>query len=131
MKAYGVVDVYIHILLTSALVAGEWSAPRPGRFIPITHCIGDLADRRAGPDDMEKRKFFTLSGLGLRPHGRPARNHSLYRLLYRQSALALKYIHTHFVWSLCVLTIMNMVITRKFDVMSEHFWVLWTSTVMK
>jgi hypothetical protein len=29
MKAYGGVDVYIHILLTSALVRGEWSASRP------------------------------------------------------------------------------------------------------
>jgi hypothetical protein len=33
MKAYGEVDVYIHIFLTSALVGGEWSASRPGRFI--------------------------------------------------------------------------------------------------
>jgi hypothetical protein len=32
MKAYEVVDVYIHIFLTSALVGGEWSASRPGHF---------------------------------------------------------------------------------------------------
>jgi hypothetical protein len=25
---------YIHAFLTSALVGGEWSASRPGRFIP-------------------------------------------------------------------------------------------------
>jgi hypothetical protein len=33
MKAYGGVDVYIHIFLTSALVGGEWSDAHPGRFI--------------------------------------------------------------------------------------------------
>jgi hypothetical protein len=35
MKAYGGVDVYIHIFLTSELIGGEWSASRPGRFIPV------------------------------------------------------------------------------------------------
>jgi hypothetical protein len=34
MKVYGGVDVLIHIFLTSALVGGEWSASRPGRFTP-------------------------------------------------------------------------------------------------
>jgi hypothetical protein len=34
MKAYDGVHVYIHIFLTSALVGGEWSASRPGRFTP-------------------------------------------------------------------------------------------------
>jgi hypothetical protein len=34
MKAYGGVDVYIHIFLTSALAGGEWSTSRPGRFTP-------------------------------------------------------------------------------------------------
>jgi hypothetical protein len=34
MKEYGGVDVYIYIFLTLALVGGEWSASRPGRFIP-------------------------------------------------------------------------------------------------
>jgi hypothetical protein len=32
MKAYGAVDVQIHILLTSELAGGEWSASRPGRL---------------------------------------------------------------------------------------------------
>jgi hypothetical protein len=32
MKAYGGVDVYMHIFLTSALVGGEWSALPP---VPI------------------------------------------------------------------------------------------------
>jgi hypothetical protein len=34
MKTYGGVDVYIHVFLTSALVGGECSALRPGRFAP-------------------------------------------------------------------------------------------------
>jgi hypothetical protein len=34
MKTYGGVDVYSHIFLASALVSAEWSALRPGRFIP-------------------------------------------------------------------------------------------------
>jgi hypothetical protein len=59
MKAYGGVDVQIHIFLTSALVGGEWSASRPGRFTPRetapgTHCIGGWVDPRAGLDNMEK-----------------------------------------------------------------------------
>jgi hypothetical protein len=36
MEAYGEVDVYVHILFTSALAGGEWSALRPGRFTPGT-----------------------------------------------------------------------------------------------
>jgi hypothetical protein len=59
MKAYGGVDVYIHIFLTSALAGGEWSASRPGRFtagerIPGTHWIGGWVGPRAGLDDVEK-----------------------------------------------------------------------------
>jgi hypothetical protein len=34
MKAYGGVDVQIHIFFTSALVGGEWSASSPCRFTP-------------------------------------------------------------------------------------------------
>jgi hypothetical protein len=37
---------------------------------------------RGGVDDVEKRKFFNLLGLELRPLGRPARSQSLYRLRY-------------------------------------------------
>jgi hypothetical protein len=84
MKAYGGVDVWIHVFLTSALV-GDWSAARPGRFTPRerargTHWIGGWVDSRAGLDDVEKRKFLTLLGLDLQPFGRPARNQSLSRL---------------------------------------------------
>jgi hypothetical protein len=68
MKAYGGVDVQIHIFLTSALAGGEWSASRPSRFtpgkkIPGTHWIEGWVDARAGLDDVEKRKFLTLPGL--------------------------------------------------------------------
>jgi hypothetical protein len=34
MKVFGGVDVQIHILLTSALAGGEWSASGPGRLTP-------------------------------------------------------------------------------------------------
>jgi hypothetical protein len=82
MKAYGGVDVYIHIFLTSALAGGEWSASRSGRFTPGTHSIGSWVDPRASLDDVVKRKFLTLPGLKLRPLGRPAHSQSLYQLRY-------------------------------------------------
>jgi hypothetical protein len=40
MKAYGGVDVYIHIFLTSALAGGEWSASLPARFAPAERALG-------------------------------------------------------------------------------------------
>jgi hypothetical protein len=57
MKAYGVVDVQIHIFLNSALAGGEWSASRLCRFIPGTHWIGGWVGPRAGLENLEKRKF--------------------------------------------------------------------------
>jgi hypothetical protein len=76
VKAYGGVDVQIHVL-TSALARGEWSASRPGRFIagervPGTHWIEGWVNLRAVLDDVEKRKFLTLPGLELEPLGPPA-----------------------------------------------------------
>jgi hypothetical protein len=70
MKTYGTVDVWIHIFLTSALAIGEWSVSRPCHFTPGertpgTHWIGGWVDPRAGLDDMEKWKFFTLPVLEL------------------------------------------------------------------
>jgi hypothetical protein len=53
-------DVYIHVFLTSALVGGEWSTSRPGRFIP-----GERAPRTV-LDDVKKRKISPLPGLELR-----------------------------------------------------------------
>jgi hypothetical protein len=44
MKAYGGLEVYIHVFWTSALVRGEWSASRTGHFtsgkgVSGTHCV--------------------------------------------------------------------------------------------
>jgi hypothetical protein len=71
MKAYGAVHVEIHIFMTPALIAGEWSNSRPGRFTHRSHWIADWVGPKAGMDDVEKRKFFTLSGLEFRPLGCP------------------------------------------------------------
>jgi hypothetical protein len=87
MKAYGGVDVKIHILLTSALVGGEWSASHPcrstpGKRAPVTHWIGAWMGPRTGVGDVGKRTFLTLLGLELQPFGRPVRSQSQYRLRY-------------------------------------------------
>jgi hypothetical protein len=60
MKAYGVVDVQIHIFLTSAVAGGEWEKA------PSTHWIGLWVDPRAGLNNVKKRKFLNLPGLELR-----------------------------------------------------------------
>jgi hypothetical protein len=70
MKTHGEVDVQIHIFLTSALVGGERSASRPGRFTPrekasVTHWNGGWVGPRAGFDDVGKRTFLSLPGLEL------------------------------------------------------------------
>jgi hypothetical protein len=49
MKAYGAVDIEIHIFFTSALAGGEWSASGPCRFTSGerasgTHFIGGWVD---------------------------------------------------------------------------------------
>jgi hypothetical protein len=70
MKAYGGVDVKVHIFLTLAVVGDEWPVSRhccftPGERTPGTHWIGSWMDLRAGLDDLEKRKFLTLPGFEL------------------------------------------------------------------
>jgi hypothetical protein len=57
MKAYGRVDIWIHMFSTSALAGGEWSVTRLGHFTPVerahgTHWIGGWVDHRAGLDDL-------------------------------------------------------------------------------
>jgi len=42
------VEVYLNTFLISTLDRGEWSASRPGRFIPGTHWIGEWVSPRAG-----------------------------------------------------------------------------------
>jgi hypothetical protein len=59
VKAYGGVYVYTNVFLATALVGGEWSASRNGRFTPGeiapgTHWRGGWVDPRAGLDGMEK-----------------------------------------------------------------------------
>jgi hypothetical protein len=57
MKAYGGVDIYTNVFLTSTQVGDEWSASRPGPLYsretaPGTHCIDGWVNSRAGLDDM-------------------------------------------------------------------------------
>jgi hypothetical protein len=85
MKAYGRMNVQIHVFLASSLVGGEWSASRPGRFTLeeraiCTNLVGGWVGPRADLDDVEKRKFLTIPGLELRTLSSPARSQSLYRL---------------------------------------------------
>jgi hypothetical protein len=70
MKCMGEWVYRFHVLLTSALAGGEWSASRPCRFtlrerVPNTHWIRGLVDPRAGLDYKEKCKFLTPPGLEL------------------------------------------------------------------
>jgi hypothetical protein len=57
MKTYAKVDVQIHVFFTSGLFGGEWSASRPGRFIPGerapgTHSIRGCVGPRTDLDDI-------------------------------------------------------------------------------
>jgi hypothetical protein len=65
--------------LTSALVGGESSASRPGRFTtgetgPGTHSVGGLVGPRPGADAMEKRSLSPLPEVEPRFLGRLARS---------------------------------------------------------
>jgi hypothetical protein len=58
MKAYGGVDVQIHIFLTSTIVGGGWSPLCPDHFnprgrAPGTYWIGGWLGPRAGLDDVD------------------------------------------------------------------------------
>jgi hypothetical protein len=68
MKAYGGMDVWTHIFLTTALVGGEWSVSAPAALPqnPRPQWIGGWMGSRAVLDDAEKRKFLTQLGLELR-----------------------------------------------------------------
>jgi hypothetical protein len=54
MKAYGGMDIWIHIFLTWAQAEDEWSVQAPTALPPGTHYIGGWVDPRTGLDDVEK-----------------------------------------------------------------------------
>jgi hypothetical protein len=73
--------------LASALVLGEWSASRLGRFTRgerahVAHWIGGWVGLRTSQDDMEKKKLLDPTGTRTPTLSRPARSQSLYRLRY-------------------------------------------------
>jgi hypothetical protein len=81
MKKYGEVDIYIHVFLTSVLLAGGWLLHVPaaltlGETAPVTHCIGECVGLKIGLDDLERRKILLLQGPKLRPFGHPARRYT-------------------------------------------------------
>jgi hypothetical protein len=78
IKTYGGVYVQIHVFLTSALVEGDLSASRPGRFTPGTQWMGGWVGHMTGLGDVENRTCFTSPGLEIRSFGHPARSQSLY-----------------------------------------------------
>jgi hypothetical protein len=82
MKAYGEVDVEIHIFLTSALVGGERSASRPGRFTPeerpsvISYRNNNLTSRYA------HRSVWQMALLVKRPRRISRLKHLHFHILY-------------------------------------------------
>jgi hypothetical protein len=78
MKTYGGSGGIAPPFLTSELVGGEWSASRPGRFIPgeiarSTYWIGSWVGPRVGLDAVEKRQILYCRESN---PGRPARSSS-------------------------------------------------------
>jgi hypothetical protein len=68
MKMYGDMDAQIHVLFTSALGAGQWSASRFCRFTPGERpTVRGWVDPRAGLNDKENWKFLTLLGVERQP----------------------------------------------------------------
>jgi hypothetical protein len=79
MKTYGGSGGIAPPFSTSALDGGEWSASRPGRFIPgeiapSTLWIGGWVDPTVGIDDVEKREMLPCRESN---SGHPARSPSL------------------------------------------------------
>jgi hypothetical protein len=72
------------ILETSALVGDEWSASRPGRFVPRGKSLRYPLDKRLGGYQNRSGRRGEKKNLALTggPLGRPARGQSLYRLSY-------------------------------------------------
>jgi hypothetical protein len=92
MKTYGEVEILIEVFVTSALIGGDWSPSRMGRFnseekTPSTHWKGGWVSPRTGLDDVERCEILPLPGLELQPLGRQTRSQSLYRLRYPDSPI--------------------------------------------
>jgi hypothetical protein len=69
----------------------RWVSLYPRENNSGTHWIGGWVGPRAGLDDVEKRKFLSLSELELRPLGRPARSQSLYRLWFKKEVVVVSH----------------------------------------
>jgi hypothetical protein len=87
----------MYVFLTSTLVGGEWPVSHPCCFTPRRRNPWYPLDRRlGGPHSRsgwyEEVKILVLK---LRPHGRRARSHSLYRLRCRCSNLT----NNNILWS--------------------------------
>jgi hypothetical protein len=103
MNACGGVDVQVHVFLTSALVGGEWSASRPGRFTP----------RRKSPRSGQRgENSWRYRDSDSEPSGRLARSQSLSRVttsLSNKENLKYSYFSIHFsnqltdFWGICIL----------------------------
>jgi hypothetical protein len=67
MKAYGGVDIHIHIFLTSAVPAGGWSTPppHPKERAPGTQWIGSWLRPIFGLDNAVREKILPLLRLEL------------------------------------------------------------------
>jgi hypothetical protein len=85
-KTYEVVDVYIQVFLTSALVGGEWPVSRHVNFTAAGGgrtgilSIGRWMGPRTSLGDVVRRKTLPLLGPEILLPGRPARSQSLFRL---------------------------------------------------
>jgi hypothetical protein len=63
IKSYVEMEVSFHIILTSTLDRGQWSASGSGCCIPdetavVVHCKRGYAGSRTGPDTVEKSNTF-------------------------------------------------------------------------
>ena len=67
--------------LTSALVCGGWTTPRPGRFTP-GKCTIPIAQEAGWAPGPVWKGAENLAPIGIRSPDRPARSESLYRLNY-------------------------------------------------
>jgi hypothetical protein len=79
MRAEWRVNIQICVLFTSTLFGGKLSVSRLGSLIPeekdfSTNWIESWVDPRNSLDDVEKRIFFNVLRLELRPYSCPARS---------------------------------------------------------